>query len=305
MEAFVFPGQGSQSVGMGKALFETFYTFKETIEEASDILSLDIKKLIFEGPESKLAETNITQPCILSVSYAIFKCLQEASKKPIPINAVAGHSMGEYTALLVAGALDFSTALKLVKKRGELMKIEIKGCMAAIIGLDTLEVRKITINLGNCVIANDNCPGQIVISGLTEGVEEAMKLAKEKGAKLVKKLKVSGPFHSPWMKETADTFKEYLNTINFNPLKVLWYPNVLTQPLNNHDKVKELLIAQLTGQVRWTETIQNMYKFQNIHYIYEIGPGKVLSGLIQRINPEIKVLSINTPHDIQQYVEGK
>lgn len=296
-KALLFPGQGSQHIGMGKELYQTFFAFKEVIQEAEDVLSLYLTKMMFEGPEDILNQTQYTQPCLLAMSYGIFKCLKTES-----ISAVAGHSMGEYSALLCAGAIDYKTALRLVYQRGKTMMIGVEGAMAAIIGLDIEVVSKIVSMRDRCYIANDNCPLQVVVSGLAEDIEFVMQEARKQGAKLVTKLKVSGPFHSPFMEVPAQNFAKYLKEIKFKEPKYTWYPNILAMSYEEDD-IGSVLIQQMTGQVRFRETLLNMNRYQNIDIFYEIGPGKVLTGLVTRTNPAAVAMSINTPQGIEKFLE--
>lgn len=296
-KALLFPGQGSQHKGMGKELYQSFPVFKNTIQEAEDILSLHLSKIMFDDHDQLLNQTQYTQPCLLAMSYGIFKCLNLTN-----ISAIAGHSLGEYSALLCASAMDYATALKLVHKRGTLMMVEIEGTMAAIIGLDIDAVSNIVKQTKECFIANDNCPLQIVVSGLTQDVEFVMQEAKKQGAKLVTKLKVSGPFHSPFMKDPSQQLAEYLNEITFLEPRYLWYPNVLGRAYEEND-IHSLLIQQMTGQVKFRETLLHMMQYQNIDTFYELGAGKVLSGLVTRTNPNVDVVSINTPQDIELFIE--
>lgn len=283
MKAFIFPGQGSQSVGMAKEHFDSSNEIKKLFLKANDQLGYSLSDIMFEGPAEKLMQTKFTQPAIFLHSVALFRQLDE---KP---DAVAGHSLGEFSALVAAGVIDFETALDLVDLRGNLMQEagEINpGGMAAIIGMDddavdaiceqaTSEIQKPVVS------ANYNCPGQLVISGDVDAVEKAVELAKEQECRLAKILPVSGAFHSPLMKPALEGLQKRLEEISFKSPKCPFYSNATAEPTQDSDKVKENLIAQLTSPVKWTQTLQNMEK-NGITDFLEIGPGKVLQGLVKR-----------------------
>lgn len=283
MKAFIFPGQGSQSVGMAKEHFETDSDIKKLFLKANDQLGYSLTEIMFEGPTDKLMQTKYTQPAIFLHSVALFNQIDE---KP---DAVAGHSLGEFTALVASGVIDFETALDLVDLRGNLMQeagVVHPGSMAAIIGMDDDVVDSICEEATGeiqkpVVAANYNCPGQLVISGDVDAVKKAVDLAKEKGCRLAKILPVSGAFHSPLMKPALEGLQKRLEEISFNDPECPLYSNATAKPTKDASVVKENLIAQLTSPVRWTQTLLNMEK-NGITDFVEIGPGKVLQGLVKR-----------------------
>ena len=297
----MFPGQGSQFVGMGKDLFDANPKIKELYLQANDIMQLDLATISFGGPEDKLRQTEITQPAIFVHSMAVFELIKDDFPSP---SAVAGHSLGEYSALVAAGSLSFEDGLKLVKIRGELMQkagSDQPGTMGAIIGLDANVVNDICNSLNSIGIvraANFNSPGQIVISGDMKAVHAAMELAKEKGAKRAVELVVSGAFHSPLMESAADGLLEALKKAEINDAVIPVYTNVESTPSLKNSEIRELLFKQLTHPVRWEEIIRNMSS-NNIEEFYELGPGKVLTGLNKRINRELASTPVGTISDIE------
>ena len=296
--AFIFPGQGSQFVGMGKDLYEDS---KDIMESANEALGFSLTNIMFDGPVDSLKQTDVTQPAIFLHSVTLLQKIQ--SMKP---DMVAGHSLGEYSALVAAGAIDLIDALKLVRTRGQAMLqagIEQPGTMAAVIGLQEDSVEKICNEASSSGIvqcANFNSPGQIVISGSVEGVKTAMTLAKDSGAKLVKELVVSGAFHSPLMASAKEKLQSKLNETNVDNISVPVYANVTAKPVTNSSEIKKLLFDQLSSPVRWEESIMNMIADGATEFI-EIGPGKVLQGLIKRINKEVKVSGIEKLEDLDKF----
>ncbi|MEE8638136.1 MAG: ACP S-malonyltransferase [Candidatus Margulisiibacteriota bacterium] len=284
--AFVFPGQGSQSVGMGKDLAE------KHLDQASEILGLDLKKLCFEGPEEELMKTEVTQPAILTVSVAAFELLKSKGV-PMPA-AVAGHSLGEYSALVAAAALSFQDAVKVVHVRGKFMQEATplgEGSMAAIVGMNKEQVGeccKKASTLGTVSAANLNSPGQIVISGKKQAVEQATKLCKEAGAKRTVPLQVSAPFHCPLMQPAAQKLKLELDKIQIKDAQIPLVANVTADYTTKASEIRELLIKQVTHPVLWEDSIKKMLD-DGITSFIEVGPGRVLSGLIQRINRKAEV----------------
>jgi len=290
MKAYLFPGQGSQKVGMGKDHYSSDPQFKSYVDKADQILGYSLSSLMFEGPGEELTQTQHTQPAIFVHSYALYRVLDE---KP---DMVAGHSLGEFTALAAADVLHFEDALKLVSKRGELMQNagEVNpGTMAAIIGMDDEIVDQICVEASKeagkpVVPANYNSPGQLVISGAVEAVEKAVELAKEKGCRIAKMLPVSGAFHSPLMKHAFDEFSNALNEVEFNDPQFPVYSNVTGKPVINRNALKENVLNQLVSPVKWTQTLKNMQANKADTFV-EVGPGKVLQGLVKRTLENISI----------------
>lgn len=284
--AFIFPGQASQYIGMTKDLCEKFPQAQELFARANRLLGFDIQQICFEGPEEKLTQTDITQPAIFIHSAIITRLLAEKGMTP---DMVAGHSLGEYSALYAACVLDFDEALMLVRRRGELMQragVENPGTMAAIVGLDSAEIETVcqeAASAGVVCAANFNSPGQIVISGSIAAVQQAMGLAKAKGAKIAKQLAVGGAFHSPLMAGAREGLREGLQKAFFHEAGCPVYLNVTAKPTKHIDEIRQRLDEQLTSPVRWIESIENMIADGATHF-YEIGPGNVLAGLVKRIN---------------------
>ncbi|MBX3008135.1 MAG: ACP S-malonyltransferase [Melioribacteraceae bacterium] len=301
-KAFLFPGQGSQYVGMAKDLYENSVEAKEMILTAEEATGVQLSHIMFNGPEESLKQTDITQPAIFLHSVVLSSLLRK-----IEPDMAAGHSLGEYSALVSANAIQFYDAIKLVRLRGTAMLqagIDQPGTMAAVVGLDS----EILINIceeasqnGIVQCANFNSPGQIVISGSVTGVRGAMELAKLKGAKLVKELVVSGAFHSPLMESARGSLKAKLELTPFYDAKIPVYANVNASPVKNKEEIISLLDQQLTKPVRWEETIKNMIN-DGAEEFYEIGPGKVLQGLVKRINPDVKIFGIDKFTDVERYL---
>lgn len=305
MLALVFPGQGSQFVGMGKDLYETFPETRDVFDRANEILGFDLKKICFEGPEEILKQTENTQPALFVHSLAVFELL-----KNIDVKAAAGHSLGEYSALTAAGAFSFEDGLKIVRARGKLMQKSGElnpGTMAALVGLSIEKVNEICEALKTIGIvqpANFNSPGQIVISGEVHAVKKAMELAKQNGAKLAKELVVSGAFHSPLMNYAYENISNELEKINISDLKFDVYFNVTGDKLKNKDEIKRLLIKQIISPVKWQQIIEKMIE-DGITKFIEVGAGKVLTGLIKRINSNVQVLNAGTVEEIKFLLENE
>lgn len=297
--AFVFPGQASQYIGMGKDLYENSEIAREIFDRAEEILGFELKKICFEGPEDELKQTKVTQPAIFVHSYVVAKLISDKLKADM----VAGHSLGEYSALVYAGVLSFEDALKIVKLRGELMQKaggENPGTMAAIIGLDDKTIYEICSKVNDGIVqpANFNAPGQVVVSGDIPSVKKAMELAQKSGAKIVKELVVSGAFHSPLMESAKEGLKEVLDEIEFRKPSVPVYFNVTARPSFDVNEIRELLYRQITSPVLWSQIIANMFS-DGASKFYEIGPGKVLQGLIKRIVPDAEIYGFDKLKEIQ------
>jgi [acyl-carrier-protein] S-malonyltransferase len=290
--AFVFPGQGSQNVGMGKDICENFNTAKQTFNEASEALGYDVAFLCFNGPAEELNKTYRTQPCILTVSTAIARILIEKGVTP---SVVAGHSLGEYSALVAAGAISFPDAVRLTEQRGRFMQEAVpegKGLMAAILGLEKEKVDTICSSLqsGYAAPANYNCPGQIVIAGEKTAVEEAVERCKSAGAKRAVVLAVSVPSHCRMMSAASERLAALLDTLTLKQPAIPLVNNADAALLNDIEKIKDSLIRQLNSPLRWEDSVQNIAA-SGVDVFIEAGPGKVLSGLIKRIVPEKKVVN--------------
>lgn len=281
--AYLFPGQGSQSVGMGKIHFGENEDFASYVDRANEVLGFDLKKIMFKGPEEKLKQTEFTQPAIFLHSVALFNTL---NANP---DMVAGHSLGEFSALVACGAVKFEDALQIVRRRGELMQQageQNPGTMAAVIGMDDEVVERIckqaTDEIGKEVIAaNYNCPGQLVISGDVDAVEKAVELLKEEGCRLAKILPVSGAFHSSLMQPAYDGLKESLEALEISVPDCPIYSNYTAEPTTDPEEIRSNVLNQLLNPVRWTQTLQNMSS-NGAESFVEVGPGNVLQGLVKR-----------------------
>jgi len=304
MIAVVFPGQGSQKPGMGKELFENHEAAKAVFEEVSKATGQDLAKLCFDTDEETLRQTQNAQLALYTVGLAAFKSLI-ASARTLDIQATAGHSVGEYAAIACAEVVSITDGAKLVKKRGEVMANAGKsqpGTMAAVLGLEREALEKVCKDAGGIVVvANDNCPGQLVISGETEAVKRASEIATQNGAKRVLPLNVSGAFHSPLMEKPAEEMASALKEVNFKLGKYRVYANVTAEPALDAERWPKQLEDQLKNPVRWTETIQNMIR-DGVDTFIECGPGEVLGGLIRRINKEVKTIAIGDGASLEKAV---
>lgn len=304
MKAILFPGQGSQVVGMGSEFYNNFSSVKEIFNSADEKLKFKLSKVILEGPEDQLKLTQNTQPAILTVSYAIFKILKEEFNYNFEnTKYFAGHSLGEYSALLCAGSLSFEDALYLLFERGKSMQEAVpvgKGGMLAVLGSENEEIEdciKKIKSKGVCEIANDNAPGQIIVSGNIELIQELQNILKENKKKSIM-LPVSAPFHCSLMNAAATNMKSKIENVNFTKPNYEIITNVSASPTNDPVKIKKLLVEQIYSKVRWRESILYMAN-QNITEYLEIGPGKVLTGLVKRILPSTNSSSINSIEDIK------
>ena len=299
----LFPGQGSQSIGMLKDLKSSYSIVSEIFEEASDLLSCNLWKITKNGPESKINDTEFTQPIMLCSAFSIWKIWEdEGGDMPI---FMAGHSFGEYTALCASGSLKFKDAVKLVKKRAECMKNAPEGKMAAIIGIDYQQLKSICEDktLDSVSIANINAPGQIVISGSAEGVQKLSDLAIAKKAKRVIPIPVSVAAHSSLMFDQAETFKKFVSNVKFAEPKIPVINNVDVQPEVKEDLIKDALVRQLYSSVRWVETIEYMEQ-QGVDVLLELGPGKILTSFNKRIDNSIKSLSVSDANSLEAALEN-
>ena len=304
MKAILFPGQGSQVVGMGSEFYNNFSSVKEIFNSADEKLKFKLSKIILEGPEDQLKLTQNTQPAILTVSYAIFKILKEEFNYNFEnTKYFAGHSLGEYSALLCAGSLSFEDALYLLFERGKSMQEAVpvgKGGMLAVLGSENEEIEdciKKIKSKGVCEIANDNAPGQIIVSGNIELIQELQNILKENKKKSIM-LPVSAPFHCSLMNAAATNMKSKIENVNFTKPNYEIITNVTASPTNDPADIKKLLVEQIYSKVRWRESILYMAN-QNITEYLEIGPGKVLTGLVKRILPSANSSSINSIEDIK------
>ncbi|WP_010530626.1 ACP S-malonyltransferase [Lentibacillus jeotgali] len=302
--AFLFPGQGSQTVGMAKAFYDEYAEVRELFAQADQLLGKELTQLMFDGPQDALTETENAQPALLLSGIAVQRLLQKENMQPV---MAAGHSLGEYSALVAAGALPFEEALPLVATRGRLMEEAFpkgQGSMAAVLGMSQSDIEQALEALNEdqvADIANLNCPGQIVISGSKEGIDAAEGLLKEKGAKRVLPLNVSGPFHSRLMKPANEQFAEELNCMTFSDADIPVYANVTAEPVKDKNSVKDLLIRQLYSPVRFEESIRNMMH-EGVDAFIELGTGKVLSGLVRKIDRKAKTFAVQDPDSLNEFL---
>jgi [acyl-carrier-protein] S-malonyltransferase len=310
--AFVFPGQGSQIVGMGKDLADTFPVAKEIFQQVDDALGQNLSALMFNGAIEDLNMTENTQPALMAVSLAVMAILRQEGKFDFTgkVSAVAGHSLGEYSAHAAVNTFSLEDTAKLLRIRGQAMQKAVPvgiGSMAAIIGLDMDQVDPITRESSTVeatvVCANDNSPGQVVISGHKEAVAIAMEKATAAGAKRAILLPVSAPFHCPLMQPAADVMREALEKVKINNPELPVYANVIALPVTETDEIINLLVQQITGQVRWRETILQM-GVDGFEQVIEVGVGKVLSGLNKRISEKMVYSNLGTPAEIEEFLKN-
>lgn len=309
-KAIVFPGQGSQSVGMGKDLADAFTVAKEVFLEVDDALSENLSKKMFEGPAEDLLLTENAQPALMAVSMAVVRVLQQEGKISLAetFKYAAGHSLGEYSALCAAGSFDITTTARLLRTRGKAMQQAVpvgQGGMAALIGADLDQAKEIASEAAQgdvCVAANDNAPGQVVLSGTTAAIDRAVEIAAKKGIKRAVKLAVSAPFHSPMMQPAADVMAEALAAVRIKTPRFPVIANVTAQPVTEPEEIQRLLVAQVTGSVRWRESMLFVQE-NGVDTLVEAGAGKVLTGMAKRIHPELKGIALNTPQDIEEFLK--
>lgn len=308
--ALTFPGQGSQVVGMGEALAEAFAPAREVFEEVDDALGQKLTALMFKGPAETLTLTENAQPALMAVSLAVIRTLERGSGFDVARHArvVAGHSLGEYTALAAAGALGLADTARLLKRRGQAMQRAVPvgaGAMTALLGIELDGARKIAEEAARgevCAAANDNGAGQVVLSGHKGAIERAMALAPERGAKRAMPIPVSAPFHSPLMAPAAREMEEALASVTLAPPRVPLIANVTAATVSDPETIRGLLVQQVTGLVRWRETIERI-GLMGIETVVELGAGKVLTGLVKRINKDLNAISVGAPADIEAFAK--
>jgi [acyl-carrier-protein] S-malonyltransferase len=308
--AFVFPGQGSQAVGMGTDLAAAFETARDVFHEVDEALKQNLSKLMREGPESELVLTENAQPALMAVSMAVVRILEKDGGRPLASLAshVAGHSLGEYSALAAAGSLQLADAARLLKLRGQSMQKAVPvgvGAMAALLGIEleaALEACKEAAQGEVVAVANDNGGGQVVVSGHKDAVERTIEAAKARGCKRGMLLPVSAPFHCPLMQPAADAMREALERVSLATPRVPLIANVLASEITEPNAIKQRLVEQVTGLVRWRESVQYM-KTAGVEVLVECGSGKVLSGLVKRIDKEMTGTALNTPADIEAFLK--
>ncbi len=308
--ALVFPGQGSQAPGMGRALAESFAAARLLFEEVDDALSANLSRLMFEGPESELTLTENAQPALLAASLAVVRVLEREADFNVARHAVfvAGHSLGEYSALAAARALPVGVAVRLVRRRGQAMQKAVpvgEGAMAALLGLDIDAAREVAERAGQgqvCAVANDNCPGQIVVSGHRAAVERAVALAAEQGARRSIMLPVSAPFHCPLMAPAAEIMADALADTALAAPVVPLVANVTAAPTGDPDEIKRLLVEQVTRMVRWRESVL-CFAEGGVEEVVELGAGRVLAGLVKRIDRSLSAMSVGTPAEVAALIE--
>jgi len=311
--AFIFPGQGSQAVGMGKALAEAFPPAREVFQEVDDALNQKLSRLMWEGPESDLVLTENAQPAIMAASMAIIRTLQKDGGLDLARHArlVAGHSLGEYTALCAAGAFSLADAARLLKARGQAMQSAVpvgEGGMSALLGAEIEQAEELARQCaaaagGVCVVANDNAPGQVVVSGSKAAIDKAPEIAKALGIKRAMALNVSAPFHCPLMQPAADKMRDALAQVTIRPLAVPVVANVTAAETNEPETIRRLLVEQVTGRVRWRESVL-AFRGYGVTTTVEFGGGKVLTGMVKRIDKDLATVTLDTPADIEAFVKA-
>ncbi|MEP2185532.1 ACP S-malonyltransferase [Roseibium sp.] len=307
--AFTFPGQGSQAVGMGKVLADTYPEARAVFEEVDDALGQKLSDVMWNGPEAELTLTANAQPALMAVSLATMRVLESKGLDLAgSVSFVAGHSLGEYSALAAAGAFDVATAARLLRVRGDAMQNAVpvgQGAMAALLGLDFEAAQEVASEAAQgevCQAANDNAPGQVVVSGHVAAVERAIDIAKAKGARRALLLPVSAPFHCSLMAPAADAMAEALAGAEIKAPKVPLVANVLAQPISDTGEIRKRLVEQVTGTVRWRESVEWLAG-EGVDTLVEVGTGKVLTGMVKRIAKETAGIAVNSPEDIDALIE--
>ncbi len=308
--AFIFPGQGSQAVGMGKALADAFAPAREVFQEVDDALNQRLSKIMWEGPESDLVLTENAQPAIMAASMAVIRVLQAEGGLDLGKHArlVAGHSLGEYSALCAAGAFTLADAARLLKARGQAMQQAVpvgEGGMSALLGAEIDQAEELAKECaaatgGVCVVANDNAPGQVVISGTKAAIDKAPEIAKTKGIKRAMALNVSAPFHSPMMQPAADKMRDALAAVTIRPPAVPVVANVTAAEVSEPEMIRRLLVEQITARVRWRESVL-AFRALGVESTVEAGGSKVLTGMVKRIDKELQTVTLDTPADIEAF----
>ncbi|HTT98893.1 MAG TPA: ACP S-malonyltransferase [Rhizomicrobium sp.] len=308
--AFIFPGQGSQAVGMGKALAEAFAPAREVFQEVDDALNQRLSKIMWEGPESDLVLTENAQPAIMAASMAVIRVLEREGKLDLAKHArlVAGHSLGEYSALCAAGAFTLADAARLLKARGQAMQQAVpvgEGGMSALLGAEIDQAEELAKECaaatgGVCVVANDNAPGQVVISGTKAAIDKAPEIAKTKGIKRAMALNVSAPFHSPMMQPAADKMRDALAAVTIRPPAAPVVANVTAAEVSEPEMIRRLLVEQITARVRWRESVL-AFRGLGVETTVEAGGNKVLTGMVKRIDKDLQTVTLDTPADIEAF----
>jgi [acyl-carrier-protein] S-malonyltransferase len=309
--AFIFPGQGSQAVGMGRALVDSFASAREVFEEIDEALKQKLSKIIWEGPDSELVLTENAQPAIMAVSLAVVRVLEREAGLNLARRArlVAGHSLGEYSALAAGGSFGVADAARLLKTRGRAMQLAVaprEGAMSALLGIEVSDAEwaceEAAAQGGICVVANDNAPGQVVISGITETVTRAEDFAKSRGAKRAIRLQVSAPFHSPLMESAAQRMRDALAGVTIRPPVVPVVSNVTAAETGEPESIRRLLVEQITSRVRWRESVLR-FRGLGVETTVEMGGNRVLTGMVKRTDSEIATMAIDSPADIESFAK--
>ncbi len=299
--AFIYPGQGAQKSGMGKDFYDTFPVAKAIFDKADEILDVSVTELCFTEDE-RLNQTAYTQPALVTTCLAITAVLEEKGIRP---DVTAGLSLGEYAAIATAGGFSAEEAIRTVRARGIFMEEAVpdgKGAMAAVLGMEVSQIEKVLSKIEGAYIANYNCPGQIVITGMKEAVDKACEALKEAGCKRCLPLKVSGPFHSPFLKEAGEKLGEFMKETELHALEIPYVTNVTAEYVRDIDETKDLLVRQVASSVKWIQSVERMIA-EGVDTFVEIGPGKTLAGFIKKINPDVKVINVSQVEDLNIWME--